>query len=310
MMPSRDITKKTAFIKSTAQKLNFDYCGISKAEFLAEDAERLKKWLDNEYHGQMSYMINHFDKRVDPRALVDDARSVISLLYNYFPETELPEKDNYKISRYAYGEDYHFVIKNKLKKFLGIIREELPEAEGRVFVDSAPVLERQWAARSGLGWIGKNTMLINKEAGSFLFIAEIILNIELTYDNPIGDFCGTCTKCIDACPTNALIPYEMDASKCISYLTIELKEDIPEEFNGKLKDWIFGCDICQEVCPWNRFSGAHNEPLFQPKDKLKSMNKKDWIEMSKPDFQKLFRKSAVLRAKYDGIKRNINLNNS
>jgi len=307
-MPPWDINQKTAFIKSTARNLNFEYCGISKAEFLTEDAERLKKWLKKQYHGKMTYMANHFDKRVDPTALVDDAKSVISLLYNYYPEELLPEEDNFKISRYAYGEDYHFVIKDKLKEFLANIQENMPEAQGRVFVDSAPVLERQWAARSGLGWIGKNTMLINREGGSFLFIAEIIINIALTYDHPIGDFCGTCTRCIDACPTGALKPYEMDASKCISYLTIELKENIPPEFNGKLNNWIFGCDICQEVCPWNRFAKSHHEPLFKPAEKLKDLNKKDWINLSERTFKDLFKKSAIKRTKYNGLKRNINFN--
>jgi len=308
-MSHNDITQHTAFIKSTARKLNFDYCGISKAEFLTQEVERLKTWLDNDYHGRMSYMANHLDKRLDPALLVKDARSVISLLYNYYPESNLPEKNNYKLSRYAYGEDYHFVIKNKLKKFLSIIKDEMPEVLGRIFVDSAPVMERQWAAQSGLGWIGKNTLLINRNAGSFFFIAELIVNIELVYDNPIGDFCGTCTRCIDACPTDALTPYNMDASKCISYLTIELKEEIPKAFEGKLRDWIFGCDICQEVCPWNRFSKPHNEPLFKPDDKLNSFNKKDWIEITEDTFQSLFKKSAVKRTKYSGLKRNINFVN-
>ena len=304
-----DAYQSTAFIKSIAKKLKFNYCGISKAEILSEDAARLKDWLDNNYHGQMSYMANHFDKRVDPTNLVDNARSVISLLYNYYPETEIPDKDNFKISRYAYGEDYHFVLKDRLKEFLSNIKRAIPDVQGRVFVDSAPVLERQWAARSGLGWIGKNTLLINKERGSYFFIAEIIINIELIYDNAIGDYCGTCTRCIDACPTNALKSYEMDASKCLSYLTIELKEEIPEEFEGKLNDWIFGCDICQEVCPWNRFSKPHNESHFLPAEKLRSMNRSKWLELDEEGFQSFFRKSAVKRTTFKGLKRNINFAN-
>jgi epoxyqueuosine reductase len=304
-----DIHQRTAFVKSTAQKLKFDFCGISKAEYLAEDADRLKNWLNNNYHGLMAYMANHFDKRVDPSELVENARSVISLLYNYYPKKSIQEKDNFKIARYAYGKDYHFIIKDRLKEFLHVLKKEIPGAEGRVFVDSAPVLERQWAARSGLGWIGKNTMLINKKAGSYLFIADIITTMEFVYDNPIGDFCGTCTRCVEACPTNALKPYEMDASKCISYLTIELKEDIPEYFKGKLNDWIFGCDICQEACPWNRFSKPHNEPQFLPAEELYSMNKNKWRELNEARFQLFFRKSAVKRTKFYGLKRNINFAN-
>ena len=251
-------------------------------------------------------MAHHFEKRLDPSKLVEGAQSVISLLYNYYPESTLPEEDNFKLARYAYGKDYHTVLKTKLKDFMSLIKGKIEDAQGRVFVDSAPVLERQWAARSGLGWIGKNTMLINKSAGSYFFIAEIILNITLAYDNPIGDFCGTCSRCLEACPTSALTPYQMDASKCISYLTIELKEEISDEFKGKLRNWIFGCDICQEVCPWNKFANAHAEPDFAPDERLKTMNERKWIELTEDDFQSLFRKSAVKRAKYKGLKRNIN----
>jgi epoxyqueuosine reductase len=299
------IFKNTNLVKSTAKDLGFDFFGISKAEFLSEEAHKLKQWLDGNKHGHMSYMENHFDKRLDPTKLVDGAKSVISLLYNYYPESSLPEADNYKIARYAYGTDYHFVVKDKLKEFLSIIKDNIKDVQGRVFVDSAPVLERQWAAKSGLGWIGKNTMLINKHSGSYFFIAEIIINTELAYDNPIGDYCGTCTKCLDTCPTRALTPYKMDASKCISYLTIELNEDIPVDFAGKMNDWIFGCDICQEVCPWNRFSKSHREPSFQPDDNLKTMNKDNWVELTEEVFQSMFRKSALKRTKYKGLKRNI-----
>jgi epoxyqueuosine reductase len=296
----------TALIKSKAKKLGFDFCGISKAEYLNEEAAKFQEWLGKGHHGKMSYMANHSTKRLDPTKLVKGAKSVISLLYNYYPETSINSEDNYKISRYAYGKDYHLVIKDKLRELLTIIQDKINNVEGRVFVDSAPVLERQWAAKSGLGWIGKNTLLINRKSGSYLFIAELITNVELVYDSPIGDYCGTCTRCIDACPTNALTPYQMDASKCISYLTIELKEEIPSEFKGKMRNWIFGCDICQEVCPWNRFAKPHNEPSFIPDNRLRSMTRKDWIEITEEVFQSIFKKSAVKRAKYDGIKRNIN----
>jgi epoxyqueuosine reductase len=309
-MTNPDILENTAIVKNTAKKLGFEYCGISRAEHLQEEASRLKKWLEKNHHGKMAYMANHFDKRLDPTQLVENAKSVISLLYNYYPESEINTEDSYKIARYAYGKDYHYLIKDKLKDFLKQVQGHVKDVEGRVFVDSAPVLERQWAARSGLGWIGKNTMLINKNSGSYFFIAEMILNIELQYDNPMGDFCGTCSRCIDACPTQALSPYQMDASKCISYLTIELKDDIPEVFQGKMKNWIFGCDICQEVCPWNRFSKPHNEPYFNPGEKLKEMSKNDWIEMSEEVFQDVFQKSAVKRTKFKGLMRNIRFNKS
>ena len=307
-MTNPDILKNTALIKNNAKKLGFEYCGISRAEHLQEEAPRLKKWLKKNQHGKMAYMANHFDKRLDPTQLVENAKSVVSLLYNYYPESEIDSEGSYKIARYAYGKDYHYLIKDKLKDFLKQIQEYIKDVDGRVFVDSAPVLERQWAARSGLGWIGKNTMLINKDSGSYFFIAEMILNIELVYDNSIGDFCGTCSKCIEACPTQALSPYQMDASKCISYLTIELKDDIPEMFQGKMNDWIFGCDICQEVCPWNRFSEPHNEPYFNPREKLKNMARNDWIEMTEEVFNDIFRKSAVKRTKYKGLMRNVKFN--
>jgi epoxyqueuosine reductase len=280
-------------------------CGISKAGFLEEEAPRLENWLKNNRNGQMSYMENHFDKRLNPTLLVDDAKSVVSLLLNYYPE-ELQILDSYKISKYAYGQDYHFVIKEKLKEFLFSIQSTIGEVSGRAFVDSAPVLDKAWAAKSGLGWIGKNSNLLTQKVGSFYFIAELIIDLDLDYDNPTTDHCGTCTACIDACPTDAIVaPYVVDGSKCISYFTIELKENIPHEMKGKFDDWAFGCDICQDVCPWNKFSKAHNEPLFNPNPELLSMSKKDWIEITEETFKSVFKNSPLKRAKFQGIKRNI-----
>jgi epoxyqueuosine reductase len=281
-------------------------CGISEADFLEDEAPRLENWLNNNRHGQMSYMENHFDKRLDPRLLVDGAKSVISLLLNYYP-SELQREDSYKISKYAYGQDYHFVIKEKLKELLGAIHDQIGEVSGRAFVDSAPVLDKAWAAKSGLGWIGKNSNLIIQKVGSFYFIAELIVDIDLEYDNPTTDHCGTCTACIDACPTQAIIaPYQVDGSKCISYYTIELKDNLPEEAKGKLDDWAFGCDVCQDVCPWNRFSKAHNEPLFNPNPDILSFSKKDWEEITEEVFLKVFKNSPIKRTKFEGMKRNIN----
>jgi epoxyqueuosine reductase len=281
-------------------------CGISKADFLEDEAPRLENWLKNNRHGQMAYMENHFDKRLDPRLLVDGAKSVISLLLNYYP-SELQREDSYKISKYAYGQDYHFVIKEKLKELLGAIHDQIGEVSGRAFVDSAPVLDKAWAAKSGLGWIGKNSNLIIQKVGSFYFIAELIVDIDLEYDNPTTDHCGTCTACIDACPTQAIIaPYQVDGSKCISYYTIELKDNLPEEAKGKLDDWAFGCDVCQDVCPWNRFSKAHNEPLFNPNPDILSFSKKDWEEITEEVFLKVFKNSPIKRTKFEGMKRNIN----
>ena len=281
-------------------------CGISKADFLEDEAPRLENWLNNNRHGQMSYMENHFDKRLDPRLLVDGAKSVISLLLNYYP-SELQREDSYKISKYAYGQDYHFVIKEKLKELLDAIHDQIGEVSGRAFVDSAPVLDKAWAAKSGLGWIGKNSNLITQKVGSFYFIAELIVDIDLEYDNPTTDHCGTCTACIDACPTQAIIaPYQVDGSKCISYYTIELKDNLPEEAKGKLDDWAFGCDVCQDVCPWNRFSKAHNEPLFNPNPDILSFSKKDWEEITEEVFLKVFKNSPIKRTKFEGMKRNIN----
>lgn len=297
--------KQTSLIKTEAKRLGFLSCGISKAEFLEEEAPRLEKWLANEMQGKMSYMESHFDKRLDPTILVPDSKSVISLIFNYYPEkTQI--KDTYKISKYAYGIDYHIVIKNKLKLFLEFIQQEIGEVHGRVFVDSAPVLDKVWAAKSGLGWIGKHSNLLTKQFGSFYFIAEIIIDLELEYDFPVTDHCGTCTACIDACPTEAIVdPYKVDGSKCISYFTIELKNEIPSNVQGQFDDWMFGCDICQDVCPWNRYSKSHNEPLFNPKPELLSMSKKDWDEITEDVFQKVFYKSAVKRTKFSGLKRNI-----
>lgn len=298
-------SRHTAFVKATAQKLGFDFCGISKAEFLEEEAPRLENWLKNQSHGQMSYMENHFDKRLDPTKLVPGAKSVVSLLYNYYPEKDLAHEEGFKVAKYAYGKDYHFVIKDKLKTFMQLLQEEVGDIDGRVFVDSAPVMERQWAAKGGLGWVGKHTLLINKEQGSFFFLAELILDLTLEPDGPIKDYCGTCTRCIDACPTDAITAYSLDASKCISYLTIELKDQIPEEFTGKMENWIFGCDICQDVCPWNRFSKPHREASFTPHEQLGEMTRENWQELTKEVFQEIFRKSAVKRTKWEGLVRNI-----
>jgi len=299
-------TKYTQLIKTEAKRLGFLSCGISKAQFLEEEAPRLEKWLNKNMHGQMSYMQNHFDKRLDPTKLVEDSKSVISLLLNYYPEQTQIE-DSYKLSKYAYGTDYHFVIKDKLKQLLAFINEEIGEVFGRAFVDSAPVLDKAWAAKSGLGWIGKHSNLLSQKTGSFYFIAELIIDLELDYDNPTTDHCGTCTACIDACPTQAIVePYVVDGSKCISYFTIELKDELPSNMKDKFDDWMFGCDVCQDVCPWNRFSKPHNEPLFNPHPELLSMTKNDWQDITKDVFNKLFKKSAVKRTKFSGLQRNIN----
>ncbi|MFN6944861.1 MAG: tRNA epoxyqueuosine(34) reductase QueG [Cytophagaceae bacterium] len=298
----------TRLIKQKAKEEGFDFCGISRAGFLEEEAPRLENWLKKGMHGSMQWMENHFDKRLDPTKLVEGSKSVISLLLNYYPEEDLADKEN-KISKYAYGEDYHFVIKDKLKSLVNTLRMEIGEFEARVFVDSAPVMDKVWARKSGLGWIGKNSNLINKGSGSFFFIAEIITDLELEYDGPINDFCGTCTACIDACPTQAITdPYVVDGSKCISYLTIELKENIPSEFHGKMDNWIFGCDVCQDVCPWNRFSRPHTTPAFKPSEDFVNMNGKDWEELTQEVFAKVFKKSAVKRTKLNGFLRNLNFN--
>ncbi|CAC9972753.1 tRNA epoxyqueuosine(34) reductase QueG [Flavobacterium panici] len=293
------------FIKEEAKRLGFISCGISKAGFLEQEAPRLEKWLNNNHNGQMAYMANHFDKRLDPTLLVDDGKSVVSLLLNYFP-SESQNDNSFKISKYAYGQDYHFVIKEKLKELLYSIQENIGEVSGRAFVDSAPVLDKAWASKSGLGWIGKNSNLITQKVGSFYFIAELILDLDLEYDHAVTDHCGSCTACIDACPTQAILaPYIVDGSKCISYYTIELKENIPNDMQGKFDDWMFGCDTCQDVCPWNRFSKPHSEPLFNPNPDLISFSKKDWAEITEETFQKVFKNSPIKRTKFDGLKRNI-----
>ena len=298
-------TKYTQFIKSEAQRLGFLSCGISKAGFLEQEAPRLENWLQNQRNGQMAYMENHFDKRLDPTLLVDGAKSVISLLLNYYP-SEFQQSDSYKISKYAFGQDYHFVIKDKLNALLSEMQSFIGEISGRAFVDSAPVLDKAWAAKSGLGWIGKNSNLITKQVGSFYFIAELIIDLELEYDTATTDHCGNCTACIDACPTDAIVaPYIVDGSKCISYFTIELKDNLPEDLKGKFDDWAFGCDVCQDVCPWNKFSKAHSEPLFNPNPTLLAMSKKDFEEITDTTFKMVFKNSAVKRTKFEGLKRNI-----
>jgi epoxyqueuosine reductase len=297
--------ERAYLIKTEAKRLGFLSCGISKATFLEEEAPRLEKWLNQKMHGKMQYMENHFDKRLDPTKLVQDSKSVISLLLNYYPKEE-QNKNSFKLSKYAFGTDYHFVIKDKLKQLLNYIQDEIGEVYGRAFVDSAPVLDKAWAAKSGLGWIGKHSNLLTEQIGSFYFIAELIIDLELDYDMPTTDHCGTCTACIEACPTQAITePYVVDGSKCISYFTIELKDNIPTEYKGQFKDWMFGCDICQDVCPWNRFSKPHQEPLFNPHPELLSMTKKDWEEITEDVFKKVFKNSAVKRTKFSGLIRNI-----
>jgi len=297
--------KYTSFIKAEATRLGFLSCGVSKAGFLEEEAPRLERWLINNHQGEMGYLENHFDKRLNPTLLVDGAKSVVSLLLNYYPP-ELQNGESYKISKYAYGKDYHSVINKKLKKLLRSIKAEIGEVNGRAFMDIAPVMDKVWAAKSGLGWMGKHSNLITQKVGSFYFIAELILDLELDYDNPTTDHCGSCTACIDACPTEAIVaPYVVDGSKCISYYTIELQNNIPIEAKGKLDDWMFGCDVCQDVCPWNKFSKAHNEPLFSPYPELLSFSKKDWEEISEETFAKVFTNSPLKRAKLEGLKKNI-----
>lgn len=297
---------RAAIVKQIAQRLGFMACGISKATFLEEEAPRLEKWLMQNHHGEMGYMARNFDKRLDPRKLVPGAKSVVSLLYNYYPNASQTDKDAPKLARYAYGKDYHHVIKDKLFEFMHDIQTEIGAVEGRVFVDSAPVLEKAWAAKSGLGWVGKNTNLIRKQNGSYFFIAELIIDLELAADGAVTDHCGSCTACLDACPTNAFVaPYKLDASKCVSYFTIELKDAIPNEVKGQFDDWAFGCDICQEVCPWNRFSTPHNEPQFEPNPALMQLSKKDWHEITEEVFKRLFEASAVQRTGFNGLKRNL-----
>ena len=297
----------TQLVKQYAAELGFDYCGIAKAVKLDDDARRLEAWLSKDMHGSMQYMANHFDLRTDPTKLVPGAKSVITLLLNYFPSQQ-QNTDAAKISKYAYGEDYHNVIRGKLNRFLNLIKTNIGEVQGRGFVDSAPVLERSWAARSGLGWIGKNGNLINKQSGSFFFIATLITDLQLEYDDPFAkDYCGSCTKCIDACPTEAILPDKViDGSKCISYFTIELKEKLlPEKMKGTFDNWMFGCDTCQDVCPWNRFAKPNNEPGFKPITEVLQYTNSDWEAITEEQFKIVFKNSSLKRSKFDGIKRNL-----
>jgi epoxyqueuosine reductase len=301
------LQKHTEIVKSLAVRYGFDYCGIAKARLLDEDARRLENWLANGLHGTMQYMENHFDLRIDPSRLVPGAKSVITLLLNYFPEEKQSEAAP-KISKYAFGNDYHKVIKSKLKLFLQEISEQIGEVHGRGFVDSAPVLERAWAQKAGIGWIGKNGNLINKQSGSFFFIATLIVDLELEYDNAfVKDYCGTCTKCIDECPTEAILPDKViDGSKCISYFTIELKDAlIPDNMKGRLDNWMFGCDVCQDVCPWNRFSTSTNEINFAPIPEILNFTKNDWEELTEESFKSIFAKSPLKRSQFSGVKRNL-----
>lgn len=302
-MKSYDYKK---LIEEKAHELGFFYCGFSKADFLEEEAPRLEKWLNINYHGKMGYMANHFDKRLDPRLLLDNAKTIVSLLLNYYPD-EQQRSDSPQISKYAFGEDYHTVIKDKLSVLIQFLKDNIGEINGRAFVDSAPVMDKVWAKKSGLGWIGKNTNLIHPKEGSFFFIAEIIIDLEIEPDSPMKDYCGTCTKCIDSCPTDAIVePYVVDGSKCISYLTIELKDEIiPNEFKGKMDNWMFGCDICQDVCPWNRFSKISTEKRFKAKPLLLELNSTQWAELNEDVFNELFKLSAIKRTKFSGLKRNI-----
>lgn len=301
------LQQRSERVKVLARECGFEFCGISEAGFLEEEAPRLENWLRQSRHGQMGYMENYFDKRLDPTLLVPGAKSVISLLLNYYSEQKQTDPEAPKISRYAYGEDYHGVIKKKLALLLERMRKEFGNIHARFFTDSAPVLEKAWAQKGGLGWVGKHSNLINKNQGSFFFIAEIICDLELHADGAIKDYCGTCTRCMDACPTDAIPqPYTVDGSKCISYFTIELRDEIiPKEFNGKFENWMFGCDICQDVCPWNRFSKPHQTPQFMPSPELMAYSKKDWEEITEDVFKELFRHSPVQRTQYKGLKRNI-----
>lgn len=300
------VTQNTQLVKKLAHDLGFSFCGISKAGFLEAEAPRLETWLKRGYQGKMSYLENHFDKRLDPTLLVPGAKSVVSLVYNYFPKKDLAAAGELKIAKYAYGDDYHRVVKDKLAIFLERLREQIGQVEGRAFVDSAPVLERAWAQKSGVGWTGKNSLILNRDMGSFFFLAELIIDLELEADGPMKDYCGTCTACMDACPTDAIPePTVVDGSKCISYFTIELKEEIPASVKGKFEDWIFGCDICQDVCPWNRFSTPHSESRFEPHPSLAGMTRHDWQEITEEVFETIFKRSAVKRAKLTGLRRNI-----
>lgn len=298
--------KYAALIKAKAKEFGFQSCGISRAGFLEEDAPVLEEWLKNARHGEMSYMENHFDKRLDPRKLVDGARTVISLSYNYYPEQDLTPFSDLKISKYAYGEDYHEVIKELLRDLVSALKVEIGDFDCRVFTDSAPILERSWARKSGIGWVGKNANLLTKQHGSFYFLAEIICDLDLATDHATTDHCGSCRRCIEACPTQAIVADRIvDGSKCISYATIELKNELPEHFKNKMEDWMFGCDICQDVCPWNRFAKPHQQERFKPKAFISSYTKEDWQALTQEVFSEIFRKSPVKRTKFAGLKRNI-----
>jgi epoxyqueuosine reductase len=301
------VEKHTEIVKKLAASCGFDYCGIAKSQLLDEDAKRLENWLSNGFHGSMHYMENHFDLRIDPFRLVPGAKSVITLLLNYFPEKQQSEQAP-KISKYAFGNDYHEVIREKFKFFLLQIKEQIGEVQGRGFVDSAPVLERAWAQKAGMGWIGKNGNLITKQSGSFFFIATLIVDLELNYDDTFAkDYCGTCTKCVDECPTDAILPDKViDGSKCISYFTIELKDAlIPETVKGKFENWMFGCDVCQDVCPWNRFSKPNGQINFTPIAEVLNFSKNDWADLTEESFKRIFKNSPLKRAKFEGIKRNL-----
>jgi epoxyqueuosine reductase len=300
------LQQHTHFLKQKAAELGFSACGVSAARFLESEAPRLENWLNKNMHGEMHYMANHFDMRLDPRKLVPGAKSVVSLLYNYYTDKKQTDDAAPVLSKYAYGEDYHRVVKDKLKTLLQLLQHEIGLIQGRAFVDSAPVLERAWAIQSGIGWMGKNTNIINKQKGSYFFLAELIVDCEFEYDSPVTDHCGTCTACIDACPTEAIIePYVVDGSKCISYFTIELRNAIPVDLKGKFENRMFGCDICQDVCPWNRFSTPHTESRFNPAETVMKMSRNEWIELTEDVFNELFKKSAVKRTRYNGLKRNI-----
>jgi epoxyqueuosine reductase len=297
--------KNSETIKLIAKQLGFAFCGISTAQFLEKEAPRLEAFLKQQYHGKMSYLENHFDKRLDPRLLLDGAKTVVSLMVNYFPSTVVKTTE-LKIAKYAYGEDYHEVVKEKCKQMIEQIQAQIGAVNARSFVDSGPVMERAWAEKSGLGWIGKHGLIINPQKGSFFFLADIILDLECQEDGPIKDYCGTCNKCVEACPTEAILPNKtLNASKCISYLTIELKEEIPTSFAGKMDNWIFGCDICQDVCPWNRFSTPHEEARFEPIKVILNNDEKDWMQMEEEVFKQVFKKSPIKRTKLNGIKRNV-----
>ena len=297
------------YLKDSAYELGFAFCGVAKAEFMDPEARQLEGWLNSGLNAKMGYMANHFDKRVDPTLLVPGAKSVITLGFNYYPKDDTPSREAPKIARYAYGEDYHFVVKRRGKELLGRLRERYGGTEGRVFVDSAPVLERQWAQRAGQGWLGKNTLLLRRDQGSYFFLCELIVDLSFTADAPIKDFCGTCTKCIDACPTDAIADegYVLDAGRCISYLTIELREAMETSFGESLEGWAFGCDICQEVCPWNRFSSPHDEPAFEPSPTLATMGKKEWLSLTEEAFQEAFRRSPLKRKGLPGLRSTISM---